>query len=57
MDAIKIHLDYNNDNKIDTDDIFDLVFDLMKQQKNNKLLSGNDKKLNVFKSSNRTRSI
>jgi hypothetical protein len=48
MDAIKIHLDYNNDNKIDTDDIFDLVFDLMKQQKNNKLLSGNDKKLNVL---------
>jgi len=48
LNVIKLHLDYNKDNKIDTDDIFDLVFDLMKQQKKNKLLSGSDKKLNVL---------
>ena len=48
MNNVKLHLDYNKDGKIDTEDIFDLVFDLMKEQKKNKLLSGNDKKLNVL---------
>jgi hypothetical protein len=48
MNVIKLHLDYNKDNKINYEDIFDLVFDLMKEQKKNKLLSGADKKLNVL---------
>jgi len=48
MNVIKLHLDYNKDGKINYEDIFDLVFDLMKEQKKNKLLSGADKKLNVL---------
>jgi hypothetical protein len=40
--------DYNQDGKIDIQDIFDLVYSLMKEQKKNKLLSGNDKKFNVL---------
>ena len=41
-------MDYNKDGKINTEDIFDLVYDLMKEQKKNNLLSGSDKKLNVL---------
>jgi len=48
MDNVIEILDYNKDGKIDSQDIFDLVFDLMKEQKKNKILSGNDKKLNVL---------
>lgn len=40
--------DRNKNGKIDSEDIFDLVFDLMKEQKKNNLLSGSDKKLNVL---------
>ena len=41
-------LDYNKDKKIDMDDFFELVFDLMKDQKSNKTLDGKDKKNNVM---------
>lgn len=41
-------LDYNKDGKVDIDDFFQLVYDLMKDQKSNKLLNGKDKKMNVM---------
>lgn len=41
-------LDYNKDGKVDIDDFFELVYDLMKDQKSNKMLDGKDKKMNVM---------
>lgn len=40
--------DRNKDGKIDIDDFFELVYDLMKDQKSNKMLDGKDKKTNVM---------
>ena len=41
-------LDINMDGKVDEDDIYEFIIRIMKQQQKNKLLSGNDKKLNVL---------
>lgn len=50
MNLIMKTLDRNKNGKLDKDDLITLIYDLMKFEKKNKILSGADKKLNVTNS-------
>lgn len=47
MESISI-LDRNRDGKVDMDDFVELIYDLMKEQKKSKFLTGSEKKMNVL---------
>jgi hypothetical protein len=48
MKEIQLVFDINKDGMIDYDDIYEFIIRIMNEQKKNKLLSGDDKKLNTL---------